>query len=131
MLRNDELATVRIRGKLKIAVKEWVETDYAQSLGFSSISNFMTIAAREALMKYKGPTFTDMVRYETHYELYDNVIHKKVEVSINIGEAGLECTNCDSFKCDHVLFIWNSKVETIHLKQLKFLDPFLYLFNTT
>ena len=129
MLRKDDLATVRIRKTLKIAVEDWISTEYAKSLGFSSASNFMTIAAREALMKYSGPNFTDLNRYETNYELFDTVIDKKVNVTIGRRERGLKCLNCDSFKCEHILFIWSHPTEIRHLQQLKFLNPYLFLFN--
>lgn len=127
MKTNDDLSTVRIRRDLKIATDEWLKTDYAQSLGFSSISNFITLSVREALMKYRGPTFTDLVRYETHYELFDVITKNKINIIINRSENGLECERCDSFKCDHVLFIWNSVIEKTHLRQMKFPNPFIYL----
>lgn len=125
--RNETLATVRIKLKLKTAVDDWLKTEYAKSLGFSTLSNFMTIAARETLMKYRGPVFTDLIRYENNYELYDVIIKKKIEIIINKQEMILNCKNCDSFICDHILFIWNTPNEVIHLKQMNFLNPFKHI----
>ena len=127
MTRKEDLSTVRIRKKLKISVSDWIKTDYAQSLGFSSMSNFMTQAARDSLLRYRGPIFTDIIRYDGYYELFDIIIRRKVEVVISKREMCLKCLECKSVECDHVLFVWNISKEMTHLKQLNFFNPFEHL----
>jgi len=126
--RKEKLETVKIRKQLKSSIYDWLKTDYAESLGFSSMSDFMTQAGRELLFKYRIPMFTDVIRYKTHYELYDNVINKKLDIVINRNERSLECLKCESFNCDHILHIWKIQQEIIHLKQLNYLNPFENLF---
>lgn len=125
---NDNQETVRIRKDLKSSIHNWLKTDYARSLGFSSMSNFMTHAGREMLLKYRVPMFTDVIRYKTHYELYDNIINKKLNVVISKRERALSCLHCKSFDCDHILHIWKIPAEILHLEQLNYLNPFFNLF---
>lgn len=118
----------RLDGNLDEYLTTWLKTNYAKTLGFHSKSHFVTNAVRELLFRYAVPNQTDLLRYKTYYELFDNSIQKKVEVHINKKDLHLECHNCNSVKCDHVLHIWNTPNENTHLKQLKLLNPFEHLF---
>lgn len=130
MSKTKSQPAVKIDGSLNDSLTEWLKTPYAKSLGFHSKSHFITNAVRDLMFKYRAPNLVDLVRYETHYELYDNSISKKIEVIINKSESGLECRTCtDSFRCDHVLNIWKIPMEIIHLEQLRFFNPFKYLFS--
>ena len=121
--------TVRLDGNLNDHLSDWLKTDYAKSLGFHSKSHFITNAVRELLFKYSVPNQTDVLRYENHYELFDNLLQKKIDVITNQLEHCLVCTNCESTKCDHVLHIWKIPHEVTHLKQLKYSNPFEHLFR--
>ena len=55
-------------------------------------------------MSYYGPRFTNLTKNDDCFLMYDG--KKKIEVYINISENGLECINCESLLCDHVLFVW-------------------------
>lgn len=118
----------RLDGNLDEHLTMWLKTNYAKTLGFHSKSHFVTNAVRELLFKYSVPNQIDLVRYKTHYELFDNSIQKKVEIGVIRKERNLECYHCESLKCDHILHIWNVPNEVIHLKQLAILNPFEYLF---
>lgn len=120
--------TTRLDGTLDKTLAEWLKTDYAKSLGFHSKSHFVTNAVRDLLFKYSVPNIIDLIRYPTYYELFDNSKSKKIEVTINkIGKC-CECLECESMKCEHVLYLWKIPNEVIHLKQIGFLNPFEYLF---
>lgn len=121
-------ASVRLDGDLNVNLTNWLKTDYAKSLGFHSKSHFITNAVRDLLFKYSAPNIIDLIRYESHFELFDNSKLKKIDVIMNkIGKC-CECLECDSMKCEHVLYLWKIPSEITHLEQLGFLDPFLHLF---
>jgi len=118
----------RLDGSLNTTLTEWLKTDYAKGLGFHSKSHFVTTAVRDLLFKYSVPNIIDLIRYPTYYELFDNSKSKKIEVTINKIRKCCECTECDSMKCEHILYLWKIPSEVTHLKQMGFLNPFEYLF---
>ncbi len=120
--------TTRLDGTLDKTLTNWLKTDYAKSLGFHSKSHFVTNAVRDLLFKYSVPNIIDLIRYQTYYELFDNSKSRKIEITINkIGKC-CECSECESMKCEHILYLWKIPNEVIHLKQMGFLNPFEYLF---
>ena len=53
--------------------------------------------------------------------MYDG--DRKIEIYINMSENGLECINCKSLICDHVLFVWFESYYRDKLLQLGFPNP--------
>ena len=123
--------TVKLDGSLNKTLDDWLKTEYAISLGFHSKAHFITQAVRELLFKYYGPHFTDLKRQPNFYEIFDIHTKEKVKIAINKSESALECTSCKSFTCDHIFFIWSSRIENSFLESLKFLDPLKHLPSNT
>lgn len=119
---------VKIDRMLFDSITDWLKTDYAKSLGFHSKAHFMTQAGRDLLFKYRMNVYSNVIRFHTHYELYDDLIKKKIEISINNSENSLECLNCNSFSCDHIFHIWKDQQELSYLEKLNFLNPIIALF---
>ncbi len=121
---------VKIDGPLNDLLSEWLKTDYAKSLGFHSKASFITQAARELLLKYRGPHFIGVQKCKTHYTLDDNLTTQKVKIVINNTESSLECSSCDSFNCNHIFFIWSIPQEESDLTKMGFLNPLNYVLQS-
>ena len=74
-------------------------------------------------MSYYGPRFVNLTKDDDCFVMYDG--KKKIEVYINMSENGLECINCKSLICDHVLFVWFEDYSD-DLLQYKFPNPLLH-----
>ncbi len=78
-------------------------------------------------MSYYGPLFTKVKSHEgDYYSLYDDKLLKTIEVVLNESEGGLECIECESFKCDHVKFLWIDERRENEFRKMNFLNPLLY-----
>ena len=103
-------AKMSIRKKMKEEVDNFIETDDAKKHGLTNSTQFMDIAIREALEKYKKKRFE-------HFNFTDNVIrlidnHKPQGtpyIEVALKGKNLVCRSCESLNCIHIDEAWKNE----------------------
>ena len=100
--------TAMIRGELLVRVKAIVESNAAKNQGVTNISQFIDLAIREKIEKFKVVSLSHISTYEDHVKILDLMLdaHGRI-VAVDFNNDGSPyCDYCEAPDCVHVQFAW-------------------------
>jgi len=116
--------SVKIDGELHKEMDTWLASQMTSSMGYHSKSDFVNQAIRELMKRERGPRFTDLFENKdgdyTLIDTYLRAVENNILVTMDKTHKTLRCTYCNSYECDHILFIWKSVSSSSRLSNLGF-----------
>lgn len=115
---TDGWAKMSVRKKMKEEIDDFIDTDKAKKYGLTNSTQFMDVALREALEKYKKTRFEHFNFAENVIRLIDNekpAGTPYIEIALK-GES-LICRSCESRNCIHIEESWNNNNISKQLKR--------------
>ena len=100
--------TAMIRGELLVKVKAIVESNAAKNQGVTNTSQFIDLAIREKIEKFKIVSLSHISTYEDHVKILDLMLGERgriVAVDFN-NDGSPYCDYCEAPDCVHVQFAW-------------------------
>ena len=100
--------TAMIRGELLVRVKAIVESNAAKNQGVTNTSQFIDLAIREKIEKFKIVSLSHISTYEDHVKILDLMLdaHGRI-VAVDFNNDGSPyCDYCEAPDCVHVQFAW-------------------------
>lgn len=99
---------IKIDGKLRDELEEWIETE-GESQGFNSMARFATIAVSNELRKRKEKRIRIVNFQNNTVHLTDNELPEfQSLVEIFFDKKNIACNHCKSNKCEHVAACWKN-----------------------
>lgn len=107
---HDGWGKMSIRKKMKEKIDDFIETEVAKDYGLTNSTQFLDVAVREALEKYKKKRFEHFNFADNIIRLIDNDQPKGTPyIEIVLNNNHLICRVCESKNCIHIAEAWNNK----------------------
>ena len=101
--------TAMIRHELLNRVKAIVESNGAKNQGITNVNQFIDLAVREKIEKFKIVNLSHIITYEDHVKILDLMLGdhgRTVAVYFN-NDGSPYCDYCEASDCVHVQFAWD------------------------
>ncbi len=100
--------TAMIRGDLLVRVKAIVESNAAKNQGVTNANQFIDLAIREKIEKFKIVSLSHISTYEDRVKILDLMLGERGRiVAVNFNKDGSPyCDYCKAPDCVHVQFAW-------------------------
>ena len=100
--------TAMLRSDLLARVKAIVESNAAKNQGVTNTSQFIDLAIREKIEKFKIVSLSHVSTYEDHVKILDLMLGERGRiVAVDFNKDGSPyCDYCEAPDCVHVQFAW-------------------------
>lgn len=115
---DENTVNSRIEKVLHDKIKEYVKTQEAKELGFTSISKFVNSATREYSKKYIKETD----KTSDHFVMLDKEAPHR-DLNLNFFSDHIFCNICQAVKCLHVDRVYEDESLILMLKKGKIKIP--------
>lgn len=123
-MNNIDWSKISFRKPMADEITVFLGTDQAKKYGLTNLTQFVDVAAREALMKYGVPRFEHFEFAHNTIKLIDNTCPNSTPyIEIISQEDELYCKNCESSECVHIEESWDNSMIKSQLMQTGLKEP--------